>query len=158
MTARGEPPLPQERLDPGVRLAWRLQYALRTAFAVLAGAIATEPLDGLLAVLAPTVPLAAGLAIVVVLPGVRYRRWRFEVGDEEIDLRHGGFTLRRTLVPMRRVQHVDSSSGVVERALDLATLTVHTAAGTVSIPGLEVSRSWQLHERIAELARLTDDD
>ena len=47
---------------------------------------------------------------------------------------------------------------MLEQALDLATVTVHTAGDSVEIPGLRRSRAWAVHQRIAGLARLTDDD
>jgi membrane protein YdbS with pleckstrin-like domain len=154
----GEPPPPAERLSPGVRWLWRLRLLIAAAALLVAGLAASGPLDGTLATVAATVPWLLALAAAAVVPGLRYARWRFAVQEEEIDLRHGGLVLRRTLVPMRRVQHVDSSSGLLEQALDLATVTVHTAGGSVEIPGLERSRAWAVHQRIAALARLTDDD
>ena len=154
----GEPAPPAEQLSPGVRTLWRLRLLLATGFLLVAGLVATAPLEGTLAVLAATVPWLAALATTAILPGLRYSRWRFAVEAEEIDLRHGGLVVRRTLVPMRRVQHVDSSSGLLEQALDLATVTVHTAGGSVEIPGLARARAWAVHQRIAGLARLTDDD
>mgnify|MGYP006160374619 CR=1 FL=1 len=55
---------------------------------------------------------------------------------EEIDLRHGLFTVRRTLVPIRRVQHVDTESGPLQGMFELATVSFHTAAGSTKIPAL----------------------
>ena len=158
MAHPSEPPPPAEQLSPGVRTLWRLRLLLVAGVLLVAGLVATRPLDGTLAILAATVPWLVALAAAAVVPGLRYRRWRFAVAEEEIDLRHGGLVVRRTLVPMRRVQHVDSSSGLLEQALDLATVTVHTAGGSVEIPGLRSARAWAVHQRIAGLARLTDDD
>ena len=70
------------------------------------------------------------------MPELRWRRWRYEVRDEEIDLRHGTVRITRTLVPMLRVQHVDTTQGPLDQALKLATVVVHTAAGATIIPAL----------------------
>ena len=74
---------------------------------------------------------------IVVVPELRWARWRYEVRDEEIDLRHGTVRITRTLVPMLRVQHVDTTQGPLDQALGLATVVVHTAAGTTTIPALD---------------------
>ena len=91
------------------------------------------------------------------VPSLRWRHWRWEVRPEVIDIRHGTFTIRRTLVPMLRVQHVDSTRGVVEQALDLATVVVHTAAGSHKIPLLSVTDAAEVRDRIADLARTGDE-
>ena len=58
---------------------------------------------------------------------------------EAIDIRHGTFTIRRTLVPMLRVQHVDTTRGLVEQTFDLATVVIHTAAGSHRDPAAAAS-------------------
>ena len=84
--------------------------------------------------LVPIFVLVIGVGVV---PELRWSRWRYEVRDEEIDLRHGTLRITRTLVPMLRVQHVDTTQGPIDQALGLATVVVHTAAGATTIPALE---------------------
>ena len=73
--------------------------------------------------------------------------------DEGIDIRHGALTVRRTLVPWVRVQHVDTRRGLFEQAFGLSTVVVHTAAGGHTIPLLPQAEAEGLRERIAGLAR-----
>ena len=84
---------------------------------------------------------------------LRWRRWRWDVDDDAIDIRHGTFTVRRTLVPLVRVQHVDTRRGMLEQVFDLATVVVHTAAGSHKIPLLTDHQADDLRDRIADLAR-----
>lgn len=88
----------------------------------------------------------------VVIPELRYRRWRWDLKPNVIDIQHGTFTVRRTLVPLERVQHVDTRRGVLEQLFDLATVVVHTAAGSHTIPYLSDHDAIQLRDRIASLA------
>ena len=88
---------------------------------------------------------------------LRWRRWRWEVRPDAIDIQHGTITIRHTLVPMLRVQHVDTRRGVFEQALGLATVVVHTAAGSHSIPLLRVADADEVRDRIADLARTADE-
>jgi membrane protein YdbS with pleckstrin-like domain len=121
-------------------------------------ALAVAPqFDGALAALARLVPIAGLVVSAVLVPSLRWRRWRWEVRPEAIDIRHGTFTIRRTLVPMLRVQHVDTRRNPVEQSLDLATVVVHTAAGSHTIPLLRVTDAAEVRDRIAELARTADE-
>ena len=97
------------------------------------------------------------LVAVGLVPELRWRRWRYEVRPDEIDIRHGLVTIRRTLVPMRRVQHVDTGQGPLQRALGLATVTFHTAAGENEIPQLPEREAEEVRDRIAELTRQADE-
>ena len=63
-------------------------------------------------------------------------RWRYEVRESEIELQHGIFIVKRTLIPMVRVQHVDTSQGPILRKYDLAEITISTAATNHTIPAL----------------------
>ena len=103
--------------------------------------------------------LAVAFAIVTagVLPVLAWRRWRYAIRDEAIDLRRGAIIVRRTVVPMRRVQHVDTSSGPLQGAFELATVTFHTAAGPVSIPALGRHDAETVRRRVSELAQTLDD-
>ena len=97
------------------------------------------------------------VAAVVVLPELRWRRWRYEIRDDEIDIQHGTFTITRTIVPIRRVQHVDSSIGPLQGAFGLASVEFHTAAGATEIEGLAQAEAERVRARVAELARTRDD-
>ena len=68
------------------------------------------------------------------VPELRWRRWRWEVREHEIDLQRGILVVRRTLIPMARVQHVETERGVIGQALGLSTVEIHTAAGSHEIP------------------------
>ena len=97
------------------------------------------------------------LLALTVIPELRHRRWRYEVRAEEIDIRHGTFSVTRTIVPMRRVQHVETTRGLLEQALELATVSFHTAAGSTQIPALRDVDAASVRTRIAELARTADE-
>jgi membrane protein YdbS with pleckstrin-like domain len=146
-SALAEPsqPLPRQALS-----YWRTQ-SIATAVAVAIAVMAV--FGGLWAAAA----LVAGLALAIAGPMVLWRRWRYEIRPEEIDLRHGLFTVRRTLVPIRRVQHVDTETGPLQGMFELATVSFHTAAGSTKIPALLRGEAETVRRRVAELTRTRDD-
>ena len=150
-------PEPARTLAPAARWVWRLEQLIGWGIAIAAGMAVAGALDGTLALLARVVPVAGLIAGLAIVPELRWRRWRWDVRPEAIDLRHGTFTIRRTLIPMVRVQHVDTTRNVIEQPLDLATVEVHTAAGSHKIPLLHVRDAGDVRDRIADLARTADD-
>ena len=146
-------PEPTRTLSREARWVWRGEQLLGWGVAVVVCLVIAAQLDGAAALALRIVPVLCLLAFVVVVPSLRWRNWRWEVRPEAIDIRHGTFTIRRTLVPMLRVQHVDTTRGVVEQSLDLATVVVHTAAGSHRIPLLSVKDAAEVRDRIADLAR-----
>jgi len=158
--ATDDHPEPTRRLPPQARTLWRLQSALRWVVvaiaALIAGLVVGDDLPGRLGVVLRVVP-PAGLLVDLALSDLRWRQWRYEIHDEEIDLQHGSLTVTRTIVPMARVQHVETHRGVLDRAFNVATVVVHTAAGATSIPVLLDEDASGVRDRIATLTRTPDE-
>src|SRR5690606_2269090 len=82
--------------------------------------------------------LVVTILSIFVFPALRWRRWRYEVREQEIELQHGIFVITRTLVPMIRVQHVETVQGPILRKYRLATIQISTAATQHEIPAVDV--------------------
>lgn len=95
---------------------------------------------------------------VYLFPKIKWLRWRYEVRETEIELQYGLFIVRRTLIPMVRVQHVDTAQGPILRRYNLAGITISTAATNHEIPALVMEEADDLRSRISNLARVADDD
>ncbi|WP_347552668.1 PH domain-containing protein [Pseudalkalibacillus hwajinpoensis] len=93
-----------------------------------------------------------------ILPKLRFRQWRYEVSEHEIELKYGVIVVKRTLVPMVRVQHVDTRQGPLLRAHRLSSVTISTAATTHEIPALSNEVADELRDRISVLARVAEED
>jgi len=154
---------PAERLDPRAKTLWRITGALNT-LPLLAGAafggwalvrLADRPL--LVGVLPVLVVLALVVLSVGVMPGLRWRRWRYEIRTDEVDLQRGIFWVARTLVPLARIQHVDTKQGPLQRRFGLATVVFYTAAGPNQIPELSTPVAAGVRDRIAELTTEQDE-
>jgi len=95
---------------------------------------------------------------IFVIPNMRFKRWRYEIFEQEIYIQHGIFIMSRTLVPMMRVQHVDTKQGPILKKYQLASVTISTAATTHEIPALHEEDASELRDRISALARVDEDD
>ncbi|MCL6570749.1 MAG: PH domain-containing protein [Bacillus sp. (in: Bacteria)] len=95
---------------------------------------------------------------IFLFPSLRWRQWRYEVREEEIEIAQGIFIRTRTLIPMIRVQHVDMVQGPLLRKYQLASVIINTAATKHEIPALDESEAEELRFFISKLARVADED
>lgn len=139
---------PAHRVHPAARWLWVVQGLLLSAVvaAVVLGLSALLP-DG-----APR-PLELGLAVlrwllvplallaVAVEPLVRYRVHRWEVTDEAVYTLEGVLTRTWRIVPISRIQTVDTTRGPLQQLLGLASISVRTAshAGSTSVEHLDAA-------------------
>lgn len=145
------------RLHPRIRLLWIVQSIIHAIIVAIAATAAHVFLG-----IPRWVPIAAFLVVVVlgvVFAVARYRRWGYEVRDDSLYLERGVLTEIRTVVPLVRIQHVDSRRSPFERLTGLASTVVYTAGSRgadVRIPGLTDAGATDLRERLKRLAILAE--
>ncbi len=147
------------RLDPRVRKIWAIRYGIWTfiAFAVSAFREISAYLSGSESWLIPgaTTGLVVliGTGATIAIPHFRYRYWSYELAENELRLIRGVITRVFTIVPLRRVQHLDVSQNVFEREFELGKLVVYTAGtqgNRVVVPGLPIEEARSLRDRLKE--------
>jgi membrane protein YdbS with pleckstrin-like domain len=100
------------------------------------------------------VVVAAGI---IVLPGIRHRVFWYAISQTEIDLQSGIIFTTRSVVPLRRVQSLRTERGPIADRFRMANLKIRTAAGSVSLSGLDRAEADELCTRISRLTELADD-
>lgn len=156
-------PEPAQTLDPRAITLWRQQAALRSLWVLIGvGGLASIALTSPARSLTAALLIGGGLGSLWLVwaslaifwfPQLRYRLWRYALDAHELDLRRGLFVVRRTLIPLIRVQHVDTVQGPLGKRLGLSSVTVSTAAGKHEIPALSDAVADALRDRLSALAR-----
>lgn len=159
--------LPVNQLDPKIKSVWRINDAIwivigfLICFAPFAIVTVVAPEEswaiGIMAIVA-IVFAALAILCIVILPPIRYVRWRYQLTDDFLDIAKGIIWKQRIIVPFIRVQNTDTRQGPIMRAFGLASVTVATAAGEHEIPGLIMSEAEVLRDKAAELARIARED
>ncbi|MCD2146824.1 PH domain-containing protein [Gordonia paraffinivorans] len=142
---------PVNQVDPRARTLWRLPpliFGIPATIAAIAVAVVAPEARAVATCAAVVLALLTAFYATVV-PLWRYRFHRWEVSDDAVYSQTGWFVRHRVIIPIARIQVVDTEAGPLEQLLGLAKLTVTTAssAGTIHIAGLD-----------AELARTTASD
>lgn len=93
----------------------------------------------------------------VILPPIRYRVFWYAISPTEIDIQHGIIFIKRSVVPMHRVQNLRTERGPIADHYRMTNLKIRSAAGSVNLSGLDRTEADELCERISALADVADD-
>lgn len=156
----GDDPVDRHRLSPRVVSYWRWR-AIFSAVPLLLLLIG-------LAIVITWGPawirwcIVAGYVVVVViamvvLPPIRHRVFWYAISSTEIDIQHGIVFVKRTVVPVHRVQNLRTERGPLADHYWMTNLKIKTAAGSVKLSGLDRAEADELCDRISRLADVTDD-
>lgn len=143
-------------LDTSIQTVWRIKLIGVVALAVLAALFydlshwfsPEAPLP--FGVLSGGVALVGG-GLCWLWPQWKYAAWGMALRAEELYLEHGVLNHIRTVVPLRRIQHLDVSQDLLEREFALGRLVVHTAgsrSSDVVIPGLPLETAESIRDEV----------
>jgi uncharacterized protein len=146
-------------LDPRIRQVWWIISAVILLVLVAVAWGVGLLFDGAWRRLPALIVLGFGTPVAVLIPWLRYRRWRFALRQHDLWIRRGVLWLNTSVIPYARLQFVDTTQGPLDRSLGLAQLIVHTAAPGTSgrLPGLALDDAEALRERLARI-RITAHD
>lgn len=148
-------------LSPRVVGLWRLGHAVAwtilTLVALLAAVLSTD-LSYAVRFLIPFGVALLGIAVTVWLPDAQYRRWRYQITSDGIELRHGLVVRNQSSIPHFRVQHVDLRQGVLQRWRGIVSLSISTAspATDAALPGLDPDRAEHIRRQVIDRAEADD--
>ena len=157
-------PRPKERIDEKAKIAWRIRGCIYAMFEFLL--VATYfivhrfwwDLPFFIGFILLGLSILLAVMHILIIPTIRMIYWGYEITDDELDIQHGLIVIKRSLVPMVRIQHVDTEHGPIMRLFNLATLSVSTAGTVHKIPALQQETAEALRRQIAHLALLSEED
>ncbi|WP_233523079.1 PH domain-containing protein [Peribacillus saganii] len=154
---------PKNRISDNALKVWRITGFFTSLFGwviTIAVAVLTYFFDwpNLIWAALVIMSIAHTYLFIFLIPSIRWKRWRYEVRESEIEIQSGLIIIKRTLVPMSRVQHVDTKQGPVLRRYDLATVVVSTAATSHEIPALDTAEADDIRYFISTLAKVEEED
>jgi membrane protein YdbS with pleckstrin-like domain len=145
-------------VEPGyknvLRLRLGIQWLFVTAIALILDRSVLSQLGfgGIL----PLALLAIAAAIVIIAPQRIYRRLRYRLTGQVLQVLRGWLFHTDTVVPLVRVQHLDVIRGPLDKMFGTASLVVHTAGthnSIVALPGLSPEQAAGMRDVIREHVR-----
>lgn len=158
---------PADRVSDRAPTYWRVSALLGAAMswllAVFAFVIELTVAEGLWRVLVwigIAILVLAPLPSILIAPPIRFRVHRWEVTDVAVHVRYGWLSRTDEIVPLSRVQTVDSTQGPLMRRFGLRTVTVRTASahGAVEIACLDDAVARETVARLVAITAATPED
>lgn len=146
---------PLTPLDPAYKSVMRIVTAIWLAILLVPVVIGEAAIPGWHGVVAIPYLLLAAI-ILLRLPQRRWQARGYVMAEERLRVVRGMLFHSDTVVPFGRVQHIDVDQGPLERAYDIATLTVHTAGShnaSVHLPGLKHADALAMRDAIRAAIR-----
>lgn len=147
---------PANALHPRVQRIWAVETLLSGLTASVMATLAAGLLDAFtgtpraLLVVAVAIVVVVSVVAALVVPGISYRHYRWEVTEAGLIVQRGWLLREFIAVPHTRVQTVETRRGPLERLVDLASAGVSTAAGeAVRVPGLTPDTAAGLQAELA---------
>ena len=91
---------------------------------------------------------AVAVMYVILVPHIRYMRYRYCIDEEAIRVKQGIAWSTEQIVPMERLHKIEVSQGPIARIFNLSTVRVTTAGGDVGIRFLKEERAEEIAEAL----------
>lgn len=95
-----------------------------------------------------------GIYELTIKPKYLQRTWRYDIDADFIQLKNGLLHRHHVIIPMSRVEYVNTDQGPLLRRFGLASITIGTIASSHEIPALPVAEAERLRGKIAHLAKI----
>ncbi|MBE6523922.1 MAG: hypothetical protein E7Z65_03500 [Thermoplasmata archaeon] len=83
-------------------------------------------------------------------PQVFYRRYRYRLDDDKVEIRRGIVIVTHTLVPIERIHQVQVGKGPINRLFGLADVNITTAGGTAKLEFLDEDTAESIASKLNE--------
>lgn len=84
---------------------------------------------------------ALAIAYIIIVPIVRFKRYRYLIEADRIEIIEGVFFIKRTLVPIDRIHQISVSRGPIDSAFGVAKVSVITAGATATFRFLDEEKA-----------------
>jgi uncharacterized protein len=156
---------PQNRISPRAIRVWIISEVIQNTigFAVLGVLFYLDDLFSwkewigwvLNIFLAVSIPAAIWSFI---SPFIKYKSWRYDVDEEYVQIKSGVWQEKHLLIPMTKVQSVETVQGPIMRRYGLYSVTMGTMGSSHTIPALPEGEAVSLRNQIAKYAKIKEED
>ncbi|MGL4571399.1 MAG: PH domain-containing protein [Clostridium sp.] len=75
------------------------------------------------------------------MPTLRYKRYRYIITDDKIEIIEGAIFIEKVIIPIERIHQISVDQGPIDRIYKLAKVTVSTAGSTANISFLDIKEA-----------------
>lgn len=93
---------------------------------------------------------------ITIYPIYLQRTWRYEIDKDHIQIKYGYFHRYHVIIPMNRVEYVNTNQGPLLRKFGLSSITIGTIASSHDILAIPVEEAKEVRNKIALLAQIEE--
>ncbi|MEG0576041.1 MAG: PH domain-containing protein [Anaerovoracaceae bacterium] len=93
---------------------------------------------------------------VIIYPKIEYKQWKYMIGEDKVEIQHGIFYIKHTVIPIIKIQHITMTQGIIFRANDIMEVDISLASGSFSITGLSIDDAREISENLKNKIYLRD--
>lgn len=97
-----------------------------------------------------------GLYSIIIKPFLLQKTWRYDISENYIQLKYGLLVKHLDLIPMSRVEYVNTNQGPILRLFSLSQITIGTISFAHQIPAVSFEDAKRIRELIIHLAKLEE--
>lgn len=155
---------PTEKISADVVKVWRISNTLEHVSALIVLAILVlfaekfgwyEWIGIVLYILGGAYFIFAIFSIFI-QPAYIQATWRYQIDQQFIQLKHGKWQIKHTLIPMEKVEYVRTEQGPIMRKYDLFNIEIGTTTSNHVIPAIPSHEAKKLKALIATYAKIKD--
>lgn len=130
-----------------IKLMYVTQTIVSAIVLVPVGIISFALLNPVSSVAAAAVSAVCALLLILsiaVFPKIRFKRYRYLLTDDRLELIEGIFWVERSIVPIDRIHQIDIAKGPLDNAFGVAKVIVTTAGSELTFRFLEPEKAEEI--------------
>lgn len=84
----------------------------------------------------------------IIYPAIEYRQWFYSISEDRVEIRHGIFFIKNSIIPIIRIQHVTVEQGPIYRRFGLYNVVISLASGNFQILGLSREKAEEISKNL----------
>lgn len=145
--------LDYKRVDPKAKNVMRVSSSIGSGILLIICIVAaivlvTSETVARFILIIPAVIAIIALVDIIVVPEIRYRRYKYYLDDEMLVVEEGLWFIKRSIAPIERIHQIEVQRGPVDRMFNMGNVIVTTAGGVVKIAFLEDSVADEIAARL----------
>ena len=88
------------------------------------------------------------LLALIIYPAIEYRQWFYSISEDRVEIRHGIFFIKNSIIPIIRIQHVTVEQGPIYRRFGLYNVVISLASGNFQILGLSREKAEEISKNL----------
>ncbi|MGI6256935.1 MAG: PH domain-containing protein [Anaerovoracaceae bacterium] len=88
------------------------------------------------------------LLALIIYPAIEYRQWFYSISEDRVEIRHGIFFIKNSIIPIIRIQHVTVEQGPIYRRFGLHNVVISLASGNFQILGLSRDKAEEISKNL----------